>query len=252
MRVSSEPLIWIHELSYGGNPDSFNYIPMHTFSDIYPIIFDQFIAICSDLNNIPNNRKIGVFIPLSTSVIYSWGFMDEIYDLPTAHHLYRLKENYFISFHGSLPHAERMKLLDLETLRISEPDTNVLHSSETIYPCGDGGFYAMLGNEIVHYYSLSPALSEISSAVPNLPFRLFAYPNPFRNEQSIRLEGAAKSPICISVYDIRGRKVRDISMDGYSNPSNELSWDAKDNNGNRLLRASQNGESTTRKLMLLD
>ncbi|MDZ4120844.1 MAG: T9SS type A sorting domain-containing protein [Candidatus Cloacimonadaceae bacterium] len=252
-----EPSNWIYPLYYGGSTDFFNYTPMHTFTDIQPLGDKFFLAICSDLQQIPFNRKIGYFFASSISVIYIWDFMP-LYDLPSADHLYKLRDGYYLSIHASLPMHERVKLLDVNAQTISLPDTNVLYVDETIYPGPDGSFYATINRETVHYYSLAPVLHSDPTSIESIPIQLYTYPNPFRDTQTIRLEGGSKAPISVSVYDLRGRKVRSFVMDGTINHHPEITWDAKDDNGKRLssgiylLRASQNGNTSTRKLVLMD
>ncbi len=57
-------------------------------------------------------------------------------------------------------------------------------------------------------------------------------PNPFNNRTEIRFLTENKEPITLSVYDIKGAKVRDLVKTANST----LYWDGTDNNGRKLNR----------------
>lgn len=57
------------------------------------------------------------------------------------------------------------------------------------------------------------------------------YPNPFSDRTAIRFATALKEPVKVGVYDLTGKKVRDLTGAG-----NSIAWNGKDNNGKKLSR----------------
>jgi flagellar hook assembly protein FlgD len=60
---------------------------------------------------------------------------------------------------------------------------------------------------------------------------LNVYPNPFRNEVNIRVQGLEKSAKTIDIFDIKGQKVRTFTSPGISNT---LTWDGRNCNGDKV------------------
>ncbi len=60
---------------------------------------------------------------------------------------------------------------------------------------------------------------------------ILLYPNPFKDKTEIRFVTDLVGSATIAIYDLNGRKVRDLIMTG-----NSLVWDGTDNNGKRLGR----------------
>jgi len=85
------------------------------------------------------------------------------------------------------------------------------------------------------------------------------YPNPFRNNLRIDLDGIkANSPLQVSVYNIKGQKVKTLYNTSAKASNLSLTWDAKDLTGSRvpdsvyLIKASQAGRSACSKVIKLD
>ncbi|HNZ07692.1 MAG TPA: T9SS type A sorting domain-containing protein, partial [Candidatus Cloacimonadota bacterium] len=75
--------------------------------------------------------------------------------------------------------------------------------------------------------------ASVANADPVVPVinTLKAWPNPFRQDISIEMELTRSSAQEISVYNLRGQKVRGLAM-SISNDSKGLaSWDGRDNDG---------------------
>jgi subtilisin family serine protease len=89
-------------------------------------------------------------------------------------------------------------------------------------------------NELITNASMSfllyPNFTGVSSGHP-VPesFELIAnYPNPFNGSTTIRLSGVASENQSIEIYDIAGRLVKSIPLDG----GNSVMWDGTDRTGN--------------------
>jgi len=71
-----------------------------------------------------------------------------------------------------------------------------------------------------------------ASAHPPEP-RLLA-PNPFRPGQSFRVEGAGAGEASVAIFDVRGRRVRELRERGAANGSMEIVWRGEDDRGHAL------------------
>jgi len=81
------------------------------------------------------------------------------------------------------------------------------------------------------------------------------YPNPFQAETRIEIAGKNQAaPLELSVFNLKGQLVKRL-FNAIPDSKTELKWDGKDDNGRvvgsgvYLIKASQNGYSTTQKLL---
>lgn len=84
------------------------------------------------------------------------------------------------------------------------------------------------------------------------------YPNPFTNSINIRLSSPLESSQgSVQVYNVLGRKIKDIPITQESPLSSELSWDGRDDMGNRVpsgiyfLNIYSNAIIITKEIILL-
>jgi len=77
-------------------------------------------------------------------------------------------------------------------------------------------------------------LDDTYTGVPNgsAPLTLAASPNPFRESTTIRFSTAQATPVRLSLYDVRGRLVRELSNDHRPVGNHALVWDGRDSAGN--------------------
>src|SRR5262249_28548527 len=59
-------------------------------------------------------------------------------------------------------------------------------------------------------------------------------PNPFTPSTSIRYEIAQSGPVTLSIYDLRGRKVRTLAKGQVEGGAHAVSWDGRDGAGREL------------------
>jgi hypothetical protein len=83
------------------------------------------------------------------------------------------------------------------------------------------------------------------------------YPNPFHSETTFQVRTSnSSSPLHVSIYNLKGQLVKKLT-NSLSATQNTLHWDANDNNGKQVssglyfIRARQNGQTSTRKILLL-
>ena len=77
----------------------------------------------------------------------------------------------------------------------------------------------------------------LSSSTDNFPKKLdirHAHPNPFNNSVSISFEIPNSKNVNLSIFDMKGRKVRQMSLGKLKNGFHNVVWDGKNNLGNEL------------------
>lgn len=81
------------------------------------------------------------------------------------------------------------------------------------------------------------------------------YPNPFAGATTLEIETAAPSNIRVAVFDVAGRRVRDMSLPA-STSSQRVEFDGRDDSGKLLAsgvyfcRIEARGETVTRKMVI--
>ncbi len=83
------------------------------------------------------------------------------------------------------------------------------------------------------------------------------YPNPFNPDTTIKLELAEAGDVELSIYNVKGQKIRTL-MEAYAGRGTfECRWDGRDNNGRPVssgqyfIKLKQNGEQTVEKIMMV-
>jgi hypothetical protein len=87
--------------------------------------------------------------------------------------------------------------------------------------------------------------------------RISNYPNPFNPDTTIRLELAEAGRIELSIYNIKGQKVRNL-LDAHTEPGIfTCNWNGRDDNGRPVssgqyfIKLKQNDEVTVEKMMMV-
>jgi hypothetical protein len=100
--------------------------------------------------------------------------------------------------------------------------------------------------------------SEITSVpLPERTTLEASFPNPFRNETSLRLALSKPGVVRLAVYDVQGRQVRQL-LNGYQVAGQKvLRWDGADENGVRqapglyVIRMAAEGRTMTQRVALV-
>jgi len=89
-------------------------------------------------------------------------------------------------------------------------------------------------------------------------FKLFAnYPNPFNPSTTLRFSIPSDGKVQISIYNIKGQKVRDLLKQDMQAGMHTITWEGKDNNnrpvgsGIYFYRLEHGGKTTVRKMALV-
>lgn len=95
--------------------------------------------------------------------------------------------------------------------------------------------YYMLADEAQAFLQqflpqLYPNVATLDEILPTAPLSLSCYPNPFNENLTIRFSKALPEPAQIEIFNIKGQKVRDLTV----NKTNQITWDGRDNSGKSL------------------
>lgn len=256
MHISDSGSAMLYLLYYGGYDGSGGYTPRHSFGYVNLLGDNRFLAICTDLYQIPENQRLGLFQIVGNSVVYDPLFPG-LHALDDPSRIYPIQDNYYLSYHNNATAAERVRLLDLEAEAISVADTNLILSPSNIIPTGNNAFYAVLASQTVLVYTLvEPSAAPDETQVPPTQLGLNLCPNPFRDKLAISLSGRAGAATELKIYDLRGRLVR--SMEGNNGAESGWEWDGRDGGGKRLpagiylIRARSGGATAFKRSVLLD
>ena len=70
---------------------------------------------------------------------------------------------------------------------------------------------------------------------PDLDYSLVgAYPNPFNPKINFSFEIYSPGIVGLNIYDLSGRKIKTINKSFYNVGTNQVSWNAEDENGNNV------------------
>jgi hypothetical protein len=87
--------------------------------------------------------------------------------------------------------------------------------------------------------------------------KLSNYPNPFNPTTTIKFELAESGKIDLSIYNIKGQKVKTLINTFTKRGQLEINWNGKDNHGKSVasgqyvVKLQHNGKETATKIMLL-
>lgn len=117
--------------------------------------------------------------------------------------------------------------------------------------------YALSLEEIDELYDFNVDVNEEENNLPSQIRLLQNFPNPFNGQTQIEYHLNIATKVDLIIYDILGRKIKQIESD-YKNPGRYImSWDAKDGYGNELssgvyfITMRTNDFVNTKKLLLL-
>jgi ligand-binding sensor domain-containing protein len=119
------------------------------------------------------------------------------------------------------------------------------------YSVGEGGMLS------ASKFSFEPSAVAEPSAFPTALELWSNYPNPFNPSTAISFTLPASGPVSLAVFDITGRKVRDLMNGPMGAGNHSVVWDSQDASGKPvssgvyLSRLTQGGKAVARRMLLV-
>ena len=245
-------------LYYGGNTDSFNYTPMHTFDNVRYLGNSWWLGICTDYNNIPGNRRAALFRTEGNTIHYTTE-LPALAEIPYAKRIYTITDNYYLTFHDTAAGGNRLHLVDIASQTVTGPDTCSVLYQGSIFPLGEEYFYYIEGTSTIHCYRLvDPSAVEDPNEIPISAIECRISPNPFKQGTTIVYQLSKTADAELNIYNLKGQKVKTISKSRQNPGEHTVLWDGRDQNANPcgtgiyFLQLILDGKrSTSRKLSLI-
>jgi hypothetical protein len=101
------------------------------------------------------------------------------------------------------------------------------------------------------------AASAVGSGMPAATRLIGNSPNPFNPRTVISFDLARSGPVRMDIYDLKGRRVRQLANRNYEAGRHEIVWDGRDSRGGEtasglyFFRMSTEDEVQTHKMLLV-
>jgi hypothetical protein len=100
--------------------------------------------------------------------------------------------------------------------------------------CAGGSFTTMTNRPFGRVAVITEATTDVAPAIPALAAQLAIAPNPSRGTVMLRFQLPAAGEGEVSLYDLRGRRVRVLARGAFPAGDQRLSWDGRDASGRRV------------------
>jgi len=202
-------------------------------------------------------KSFATYEIINNERVYYPGFpnLGEISDPISLH---RINDQAIIALSGSYNTPFNICVIDLEREQLNNQTSNIensMHESYNIIAAGNY-FYMQKADEF-HSFKLETVVSTHDHDVPALE-NISCYPNPFKDQIKIKLtskKGISKTTV--SIYDIKGRKVKTLINQQPVSEKTEIVWDGLNDKGHKqasgiyFVKVESETSKQTKKIMLL-
>jgi hypothetical protein len=107
------------------------------------------------------------------------------------------------------------------------------------------------------FYTFTIAAATASPQPTATPLHVTVHPNPFNPQTKISFAVGRSQRVAVAVYDVNGRRLRELVHRVYEPGTHAIVWDGSDDRGHTLpsgtyfIRISTETSTLTRKAMLL-
>lgn len=236
-----------------GNPYSYGYIydfvpySSFSFSSIHGI-GTSYPTTLRELNTIKNWQ-------LNNGILEDQGGFPDLSAYPGAQRLFRLDERYAVAISQADQSPHTFCLIDYDDFTVRSNSYEVGYFDLTQH--SDDCFYLIGYDGRVHCFALQMSSSTPDDHIPQPALSMTTHPNPFRESCTIKLSGYKVGSARLSVYNVRGQKVRTLLNDYLPDGKHSLTWDTHDDrgslcpNGVYYLRLEQGGKAVVTKIVLM-
>ncbi|MBN2008185.1 PQQ-binding-like beta-propeller repeat protein [candidate division KSB1 bacterium] len=127
-----------------------------------------------------------------------------------------------------------------------------------IYIVADHKLFVARNSNTIHVFETEPTAIRVNSLLsPDKIQLLQNYPNPFNPSTTISFQLSTNSDVCLSIFNLNGQLVQTLLQTHQSAGSYQIEWNGQDlvgrpvSSGVYLCRLQTNGQTTTRKMLLM-
>jgi len=249
--------------------DTLGYIDVFPGIESFQFLFDESAVslndnkyICKFTSSDPEMGEVYYHSFVTCDIInnervYYPGFPN-LEDVPDPISLHRINDQAVIALSGANNSSLNICVIDMQREQLNTQsfsiDNNV-HNNYKIIAAGNY-FYMQKADEF-HSFKLETVVSTHDHDVPALE-NISCYPNPFKDQIKIKLtskKGISKTTV--SIYDIKGRKVKTLINQQPVSEKTEIVWDGLNDKGHKqasgiyFVKVESETSKQTKKIMLL-
>jgi hypothetical protein len=210
----------------------------------YPMYMGDEAACLNDINTFSDSEIMAVYVDNYGSYRrffnYQLNLADELNplllttffpDLSTyenAMSLSRMDDDYLIAVCKQSENEFDFILADFtdESIRLYSYNLNNGYYEPLVY--NSDKYLYLLSSTRVNILKLEQETSSDNHILPSQMNQMEAYPNPFTNDCKISMKQTNTKILNVSIYNIKGQKIRDLSNRNLKNEHDKIIWDARD------------------------
>jgi len=223
----------------------YDFIPhaAFTFSSIYGI----------GQNYPPNLRDLNTFKnwQFSDGILQETAGFPDLSLYPGATSYFRMDANYSVAISRVDEGPFTFTLVDYSGLTLRSWNYAVNGYYSCVYH-SDSHFYLRGYDGRIHCFALVMSSPVSDESAPEISSEIGVYPNPFSGRARIDLSAARGEKVKLSVYNIRGQKVKDLYQGRMEADTQSLDWQAQGlAPGVYFIKLESNAQVLVRKVLLI-
>jgi len=249
--------------------DTLGYIDVFPGIDSFQFLFDESAVslydnkyICKFTSSDPEMGDVYYHSFVTCDIInnervYYPGFPN-LEDIPDPISLHRINDQAIIALSGSNNSPLNICVIDMEREQLNTQSFSIdnnIHNNYKIIAAGD--YFYMQKADNLHSFKLERVVSTHDHDIPALE-KIACYPNPFKDQIKIRLNSKkGLSKTIVSIYDIKGRKVKTLINQQQLSEKTDIVWDGLNDQGHKMasgiyfVKIENETSKQTKKIMLL-
>ncbi len=196
---------------------------------------------------------------LFTYKLCNYTFPDsfELLDTYTTDKIFKFHNNYILGINQIIPN-------EVSYFIWTNDEIEEVYSFDFGYPVYDNIFLPeqnkliAVGDFEINIYNCEYEETQNNEISNIYPIKIYNYPNPFNPSTTISFNSEKRiKNTQIAIYNLKGQKIRNISVENCKAGTNKVVWDGKDNTGKKvasgvyLYSLKQNGKTIATKKMIM-
>lgn len=190
-------------------------------ANAYLIFQGYFVCFSSDLSEILWEQNVA-------DVSQNW----EIDDINLSTLIILDQEEYFVNFKFN----SEITLRNLENGEIILSDSSNVNPFIALTKSDSTIIFIEQIDDFYYAYSLNIILSNVDDVINNntYAYKISNYPNPFNPTTTISFSIPEESNVELSIYNIKGQKIKTLANDRYSIGEHSIIWNGEDASGKKV------------------